>query len=139
MEGFNIKLLAVGVAAALAFLYALAGVVNIPPGQYGVLVKNLGEGKGMQPQGLGTGMGWVDPFIYDVIEYDTRAHQYRVEVEENSGLESTTRDGQPINVDVSLEISLDRVQVPALHEQVGQDWYLRVVYPKAREAVREAT
>lgn len=138
----NMSIVKMGAGAILlvvAGIYGMSGVTSIEPGEYGVLVKNLGSNRGMQKEGLGTGIHWVEPFQFDVVVYDTRAQQYRVETETDVGLEATTQDGQPINVDVSLEISLDRDKVPTLHERVGPDWYLRIVYPKAREVIREAT
>lgn len=131
-----IKLSVALTAASFAALYGLAGITVVEPGEYAILMKQLGSDKGMQKDGLAAGTHWVDPFSFDVIKYDTRAEQYA------DGLEDTpsqTNDGQPILVDMSLEIGLNSAYVPKLHQDIGPDWFNRVVYPAARSAVRNAT
>jgi regulator of protease activity HflC (stomatin/prohibitin superfamily) len=129
-----IKLIAAATVAGVAALYGLAGITFIEPGEQGILVKQFGADKGMQPGGLTTGTTWVDPFSYDVIVYDTKANQYEMDT-----MNSQTKDGQPILVDVSFDISLNSEVVYKLHEKVGPDWYNRIVLPAARSAIRTST
>lgn len=93
----------------------------------------LGTAQG-QISTISLGTHWVEPFMYDVAQYDTRAQQYDL-----AAIPSNTADGQPITVDLSLEISLDDDNVPNLHNEIGRDWYESVVYPAARSAVRNST
>jgi regulator of protease activity HflC (stomatin/prohibitin superfamily) len=81
---------------------------------------------------VGLGTTWIDPTFYDVEIYDTKAYQHVLEA-----VPSNTADGQPVSLDVSLEISLEAEQVPSLHSNIGRDWYNRVVLPAAREAIRD--
>lgn len=126
------------VGAAIVFstftIYGLAGISNIEPGEVGVVIKNVGDGRGMQEYTFDTGMHWVEPFIYDVVVYDTRLKQYSLE-----DVPSNTKDGQPIQVDISFEIGLLDNNVPNLHENIGRDYFDQVVYPAARSALRGNT
>lgn len=115
-------------------LYAAAGINNIDPGEVGILVKMYGSDRGMQDETMDTGMHWVDPLAYDVIVYDTRLNEYPVE-----DLPSSTKDGQPIMVDLSLVIGLIPDKVPDLHELIGPDWYERLVLPTLNSSIKNKT
>jgi len=88
----------------------------------------------VQEEILRAGTRWVDPVMYDTPIYNYQARQY------NEGLqnvETQTKDGQPVVVDISLEISLNPALVPHLHENIGRDYYNEVVYPAVRSAIRD--
>lgn len=119
---------------ALGSLYGLAGLVDIDPGYVGLKIKKIGDNKGMQKDTLDTGLQWIEPITYDVAQYDTRKKQYTIE-----HMSSSTQDGQPITVDISLEIGLLDDKVPLLHEKIGRDYFDQVVYPALRSAVRNST
>lgn len=121
---------------AVLGLYGLAGITSIEPGEVGILIKMLGSNRGMQEQTLDTGTHWVEPISYDVATYDVKFKQYDEGVVD---MPSQTKDGQPILVDLSLEIGLADKYVPFLHENVGTDWYANIVYPAVRSAVRNTT
>lgn len=127
----RIKLIAGGTLAGFVLLYLLTGLNNIEPGEVGVLVKTVGDNRGMQVETLGTGMHWMEPFVYDVIVYDTRLRQEKMD-----NTPANTQDGQPILIDISFDVSLVDKDVPALHQKVGHDYYNQLVFPAARAAVR---
>jgi len=126
--------LIMGLAAGAVF-YVIAGIINIAPGEVGIIVKMLGSDRGMQKETLATGTRWIDPIIYDVEVYDTRATQQQQQEE----LPSNTADGQPISVDLSLEVSLNPALVPDLHQKIGRDYMERVVFPALRANIRNHT
>jgi regulator of protease activity HflC (stomatin/prohibitin superfamily) len=121
-------------ALAMVGLYGLLGLSSIEPGEVGVVVKNFGENRGMQETTFDTGIHWVEPFMYDVVVYDTRLKQYNLD-----NTPANTKDGQPIEVDVSFELGLLDAGVPQLHENIGRAYYDQVVYPAARSALRTST
>lgn len=133
MKKITISLSAAAMLAFVGFTYGVAGLVNIEPGEVGLMVKMLGSDRGMQQETLDTGTRWVDPIRYDVPVYDTRSYQ-----EEVQDLEAQTKDGQPVLVDISMEISLDDKGVPNLHESIGKDYYHKVVYPAFRAITRNS-
>jgi regulator of protease activity HflC (stomatin/prohibitin superfamily) len=51
-------------------------------------------------------------------------------------MSSSTKDGQKVEVDVSLEVGLDRNKIPVLHNKVGRDWFNIVVFPTLRSIMR---
>ncbi|OGT82568.1 MAG: hypothetical protein A3H91_03755 [Gammaproteobacteria bacterium RIFCSPLOWO2_02_FULL_61_13] len=126
--------LIMGLVAGAVF-YVIAGIINIAPGEVGIIVKMLGANRGMQKETLPTGTRWIDPLIYDVEIYDTRATQQQQQEE----MPSNTADGQPISVDLSLEVSLNPALVPDLHQKVGRDYMERVVFPALRSNIRNHT
>lgn len=125
---------AVGLLVVLLLLYGMAGITDIDPGEMGLQVKKIGTNKGILSETLDTGLHWVEPFRYDVVIYDTRVKQYDLKE-----MVSNTRDGQPITVDVSLEIGLIDKEVPALHERIGHNWYEQMVFPALRASIRNTT
>ena len=130
------KVISAGAIALLFIIglfYGLAGITNIQPGEVGLLVKMLGSGKGMQKDTLDTGMRWIDPIQYDVPLYDTRIKKFVVD-----NMEAQTGDGQPIVVDISMEVSLIDAGVPELHETVGHEYYEELVYPAFRAISRSS-
>lgn len=128
-----VRLIVGGVVGLFLMIYLLAGITSIDPGEVGVLIKNLGAGKGMQKEVLGTGMHWIEPFVYDVAVYNTRARQ----MEEVEGLPANTGDGQPVKVDFSLQLSLDPLLVPKLHQNIGPNYYDNVVHPALIKIVKD--
>lgn len=127
--------LAAGVAAVLlAFgtIYGLSGVNVVEPGEFAVVIKQFGEDKGVLEDGLSVGTHWIDPVIYDVENYDTKAVKYSLE------MQASTKDGQPVSVHANLEISLEHSKVRTLHAKIGRDYFEQVVLPAANSAVRGA-
>lgn len=128
------RMIAGAITVFVAAIWGLGGFTGIEPGEVGLIVKQFGDGRGMQEITLDTGTHWVEPFTNDVITVDTRLKQYSLD-----SIPAGTQDGQPITVDVSFEIGLVDSNVPALIENIGTDWYSQVVYPAARAAIRTAT
>ncbi len=118
----------------IGILYTLGGFTVIDPGEVGLKIKMLGSDRGVEKTTLDTGTHWIDPITYDVAIYDTRKRQQGI-----TDLPSQTRDGQPILVDISLEIGLTDAGVPNLHENIGSNYFEQVVYPALRAAVRNNT
>jgi regulator of protease activity HflC (stomatin/prohibitin superfamily) len=112
----------------------MGGITQIDPGEVGLVVKQFGEDRGMQEFTLDTGTHWIEPFSNDVIVVDTRLNRYP-----QLDIPSNTKDGQPILVDVVFEIGLMDHNVPNLIENIGTEWYDKVVYPAARSAIRNNT
>lgn len=127
------RFIAIGVAAALLLVYLVAGITNVNPGEVTILIKNLGDSKGMQKEGLLTGTHWIEPFEYDVVTYDTRQRQ----MEEVKDLPASTGDGQPVLVDFSLQLALDPSRVPSLHQRIGPEFYDRIVHPALIKTVKD--
>ena len=83
---------------------------------------------------LPPGIRWVDPIQNDVFTYDARLKQYNLD-----GVLSSTKDGQPIKVDLSVEMGLIGEAIPTLHQNIGRAYYDQVVYPAIRSTLRNTT
>jgi len=125
------RLIAIIVIFVIVILYGLAGLTDIDPGETGLLVKMLGTNRGMQKETLGTGTHWIEPIKYDVPVYNYQNKQYPEET-----MPAATKDGQPVEIDLSLEIRLVPDKIPYLHENVGRNYYEQVVYPALRSGLR---
>lgn len=134
VKRLSISMIAGVTFVALVALYGIAGVTNIEPGEVGLKVVKIGMERGIDKLTLNTGIHWVEPFTNDVAIYDTRAKQYDL-----PDVPSTTMDGQPIRVDLSVELSLVDVNVPSLHETIGANYYEQVVKPAVRSTLRNTT
>ncbi len=121
-----------GVMGFIGFIYWMSGFNEVEPGEYAIVIQQFGAEKGVKKEGLNVGTHWVEPFYYDVEVYDTRAKQYPMEVH------ASTKDGQPVQVEVTFEISLKADMVKTLHSTIGRDYYNRVVEPAARASIRDA-
>jgi len=131
------KVISYGAGAILLIgmlIFGLAGLVNIEAGEVGIKVKMIGTDTGMQKDTVPTGLKWVNPITYDVFVYDTKSHQKDVA----EAMEAQTNDGQPVIVDISMEISLIANSVPNLHERIGEDYFKRVVEPAFRSIARDS-
>jgi len=131
------KYILIATAVSLVTLYGLSGLNTLDPGEVGLITKQFGNNRGMQEETLGSGQGgtyWVDPFYYDVDIYDMKFKQYPM-----LDVRVETKDGQPVELDVSFEIGLAAKQIPTLHQSVGPDWFNQIVYPAARAAIRDAS
>lgn len=124
---------------AIGVIYGLAGITTIEPGEVGLEISMIGLERGIKPDTLNTGTRWVEPFTNDVVTYDTRDQQYSIYANDADGIPASTKDGQPITVDVSLQIGLIDAKVPNLHETVGPNYFDQVIYPAARSITRANT
>lgn len=127
------KLIAAGLLVIFGGIYFLAGLTHVHPGEVTILIKNIGDNKGMQKNVLDIGTHWIEPFTYDTVTYDVRQHQEA----EIADLPGATADGQPVTIDFSLQMGLDPAHVPALHAGVGKTYYDSVVYPAIRSIMRD--
>lgn len=132
---FNLSLAriaAIAVATLVVLIYVISGWTSVQPGEFAIQVKQFGDDRGVIPGGLGVGTHWIDPLMYDVVTYDTRAHQ------QSMNIDASTKDGQPVKVAVSFEISLVPDLVGTLHQTIGPDYFNRVVAPAAQSAILDA-
>jgi len=131
----SVKLALIASIGAGAALYGLAGVSSFAPGWVGVQTQTIGNTRGViMDLTYGAGTYWIEPFTNDIDKYDARLKK---KVMDN--VPSATKDGQPVQSDITFETGLIRNGVPGLHKDVGKNWYEEVVLPAARAMIRTAT
>lgn len=132
-KSVGVRLALAAAAASIGLLYFIVGITSVELGEVGLNISAVGSSRG-QVEVLTPGTQWVEPFSNDVVIYDARLKQYAMD-----DTTAATQDGQPIDVDASLEIGLVATNVPELHKTMGPDWFANVVYPQAIKELREAT
>jgi regulator of protease activity HflC (stomatin/prohibitin superfamily) len=132
-RSIGLRLAAGAVLVAIAAIYGLAGITSVELGEVGLKISAVGSSRG-EVSVLTPGTQWVEPISNDVVVYDARLKQYAMD-----DTTAATQDGQPIDVDASLEIGLVGENVPQLHKTMGPNWFANVVYPQAIKELREAT
>lgn len=134
MNDFSVtKLVAGGIVLGLLFIWGIAGLTHIKPGESGIEIKNLGSHTGMQKEVLTIGTHWIEPFTYDVVIYDTRCRQMQEQPEEQK---AGTGDGQPVEVDFTVQLCVLPQFVPQLHQRFGPSFYENVVHPAVISIVK---
>lgn len=128
-----IKFIGMIFAFLFIFIWALSGISGISPGEVGILIKNVGDNRGMQKTVLSTGTHWVEPFTYDVVTYDARCRQMQDKPEEMS---AGTADGQPVTVDFTVQMCLLPANVPKLHEEMGPTYYDSNIHPAIQSIIK---
>lgn len=128
----TVKNIAVLFLLLFLFLYGVSGITILKPGETGLVIKMLGEDRGIVEKPLDTGTHWFDPLVYDIEIYDVRFQQYTVRE-----IQTQTKDGQPVLVDVSLEMGLEDNLVRNIHETIGHEYWSSVIYPALRSAIRD--
>ncbi|EXJ11068.1 prohibitin family protein [Imhoffiella purpurea] len=103
--------------------------INIYPGEAGVLWERLGGGTDMQHiyrEGLHIIFPWDKMYVYD-----TRI-QHRP-----FAFKALSKDGLPIDFEVSVRYFPDRNHLPQLHKTVGPDYVDKVVQPEVQAHLRK--
>lgn len=119
-------------AACVIPLYGIGGFTTVEPGEYAIIIQQWGANKGVLEEGLSVGTHWLDPFYYDIENYDTKAYPYEVQEA------SSTKDGQPVKVSAILEVSLEHSKVKELHSLIGRNYYQNVIEPAFRAAIKDS-
>merc|ERR1712086_373803 len=103
--------------------------VTINPGQKGVLFKTLGDGLDkdyVYGQGLHVIAPWNDMIVYDVKETETFE---KMQVLSSNGL--------PIKIDLSIIHHPVHDRIGYLHDNIGEDYLMKIIQPAVRSVTRE--
>lgn len=134
-------LVGVGVALAIVVIVPLVFVTNVDPGHVGVRI-NKCAGGGIDDVPLGIGYHWQGPCT-DIAKYPT--YQQTVVLTKGStegsphddSITVTSSEGLPINVDVSMSLTLEESKVPHIYKKFRRDLdHILVTF--MRQTIREA-
>jgi prohibitin 2 len=91
------------------------------------------------------GTHFLIPGMQKPIIYDTRVQTYTMsatygegEVKGDDALETLTKDGQVVKLDVSVRFHIDKPQITTLHQKIGTGYIDKVVRPQVRNVIRLA-
>ena len=97
----------------------------------------------VEPEPLGMGLHFYNNWMTSVESYivSMRAFPANVKDSEESEkytMELKTADGQNVNVDMTLQVSLRMKELPALHQWIGPNYENEVLLPQMRSEARLA-
>lgn len=98
---------------ALLMLVAVAACSKVPVGAVGIKVDNMGGGRGVEQQVLGTGWYWVG-FTKTLYTFPTFMQTKKWEGAEEFSFQ--TGDGMVVKAPISLSYSVDPEKVPVLFQ-----------------------
>jgi regulator of protease activity HflC (stomatin/prohibitin superfamily) len=140
----NKSKLVFGVGSLLALVaggYIYASCKTIPPGNVGVSISKCGGG-GVSNDPIPTGYYWKSVFCEDVAIYPTNLQTIILTKSATEGsvnddsITVTSREGLPINVDVSMSFTLDPGKVPTIYQKYRAD-INHIAHSYMRQTVRE--
>jgi regulator of protease activity HflC (stomatin/prohibitin superfamily) len=122
------------------FLFPL-GWVNIDPTEGGVQVNKFANK--VEPTALGVGYHFYNRWASTVQSYvvSSRAFPTGVAASEKGAeytMELKTSDGQNVNVDMTLQVSLRMNELAQLHQKIGPNYENEVLLPQMRSEARLA-
>lgn len=132
--------LVVATFCLLAFIMTF-GWVNIAPTDVGVEINKLAGKVNETP--LGVGYHFFNRWVTDVVTYRISSRAYpenvmKSEKADDYTLELKTNDGQNVKVDLTIVYSLKAIEVPILHQTVGQRYEEQILLPQIRSEARIA-
>ena len=116
-------------AVVLIFIFGSSMFITINPGQKGVLFETLGDGLDKETvygQGLWIIAPWNDMIVYDVKETETFE---KMQVLSSNGL--------PIKIDLSIIHHPVHDRIGYLHDNIGEDYLMKIIQPAVRSVTRE--
>lgn len=132
----------VGIIAGISVLVLLSStVVIVSAGERAVIFDKV---RGVLPETRGEGITFVVPFIQHAIHYDVKTQTYSLGGDSSDGsattgenaIEGLTKDGQKVNVDISVRFKPQEDNVWKLHQQVGPEYMSKIVIPDVRSSIR---
>ncbi len=143
----GVLLAAISLIVVVVIIALNAGLVLIQPNEVGVVFRQTAQGDASLREPLGSGLHWVIPFIDQVIVYDasqqsvtmagvTEAYNQAGEAGMYSAVRAISKDGQTINVDVTVIYKLDPTQINQIHRSWRNTYEEGFIVPQTRSEVR---
>ncbi len=134
-----------GAIAGVLLLVALLGTcitfgwVNVKPTEVAVEVNKVLGKVDESPKNVG--YHFFNRWITDMVIYRVAARAFPGDTLANEdskkyNLELKTNDGQNISVDLTIIYALRSVEVPLLHQQIGQNYEDQILLPQIRSEAR---
>jgi regulator of protease activity HflC (stomatin/prohibitin superfamily) len=135
------RLIVLGALAILAIVILANTVLIIDAGEMAVIFNQI-TGK-LSSRYPGTNI--LIPGLQKPVMYDTRVQTYTMaatyaegEPKGDDAIETLTKDGQIVKMDLSVRFHIDPTRLPNLHREIGPDYINKVVRPEIRNQIRLA-
>ena len=135
------RLVVLGALAILLIVILANTVLIIDAGEMAVIFNQV-TGK-LSSRYPGTNIlipGLQKPVLYDtrVLTYTMAATYAEGEPKGDDAIETLTKDGQIVKMDLSVRFHIDPTRLPNLHREIGPDYINKVVRPEIRNQIRLA-
>jgi regulator of protease activity HflC (stomatin/prohibitin superfamily) len=121
-----------GVIALLFIAIMLSGfIVNIEPGQEGVLIDKTAGG--VQPIALTPGWHFKTPITQEIVSVEIATQK------EETVAYASSKDLQDVNTTVAVNYRPNAGSTPRLYNEVGLDYRARIIDPVIQESVKAVT
>lgn len=117
------------------------GLVSVPPGHVAVIYD---RGRGVLEEELPEGLHLKIPFWQTATIMDTRLQAYTMSVATGEGelygddsIEALTKDGQKVEIDVTIQYRIDSQKASDIFRSVGLNYDEKIVRPEVRSVIRE--
>ena len=110
------------------------GFVSIPAGHTGVVFSKLSGG--VQEETMSPGINFKVPFFDTVTVLDTRIQEETINSNRDP-IEALTKDGQKVNIDITVQYRISANNAPRIVQEIGLDYDKKVITPGVRSVVRE--
>lgn len=141
MINFNSKSLITGIWIFVFVMILIDWIVNVPAGHVAVL---FDRGRWVLSESLWEWIHLKIPFWQNATKMDTRIQIYTMSIAPSEwdvywddAVESTTKDGQTVKVDMTVQFFLAKEDAPIVYQKVWLNYVEKVVRPAARSIIRE--
>jgi prohibitin 2 len=135
------RLIMLGVLAVIIIVLLANTVLIIDAGEMAVIFNQVSGG--LSSRNPGTNI--LIPGLQKPILYDTRVQTYTMaatyaegEKRGDDAIETLTKDGQMVTMDLSVRFHIDPMRVTNLHREIGPDYINKIVRPEIRNQIRLA-
>jgi len=129
------------IIALIGLFIIIDGLVSVPAGHVAVIYD---RGRGVLDEAYDEGLHLKIPFWQVAYIMDTRLQSYTMSIApgegqkyDNDSIESLSKDGQKVFIDVTLQYRINKNDAPKIFQQVGIDYEQKVIRPGARNIIRD--
>ena len=110
------------------------GLVSVPAGHAGVI---FDRGRGVLHSELSEGLHLKIPFWQTSQIFDTRLTTISFSAISNSQVQSLTKDGQSVGLDITIQYRVPKEKASEIFQNVGIDFAAKIIFPEARKVIRD--
>jgi prohibitin 2 len=135
------RLIMLGVLAVIIIVVLANTILIIDAGEMAVIFNQVTGGLSARYSGTNILVpGLQKPVLYDtrVLTYTMAATFAEGEPKGDDAIETLTKDGQIVKMDLSVRFHIDPTRVTNLHREIGPDYINKVVRPEIRNQIRLA-
>ena len=130
-----------GIIILIIAFVVIDGLVSVPAGHVAVIYD---RGRGVVEEELPEGLHLKVPFWQTATIMETRLQAYTMSIATSEGeiygddaIEALTKDGQKVNVDVTVQYRIAPEDASYIYQKVGLDYKDKIIRPEVRSIIRE--